>query len=226
MAAPLTVPRRYQVGFAKIRDLDDTSAHELLTALQKLPSTVDPASLSSAIATAVNTIAASDIEEIVPAILQIYSIREVSEESVPEVAEGIARGMEEVVSRRLKSSEEQRDSFQARLAELLSINSLSVIVRAGGLFFENEHSLRQTRIITDIRPVFEQEHRQAPPKGAVIVHTLKVSYWADGEAKDFFVALDSGDIRKLLEQLEWADSKAESLKAVLDAAQVPYIDAE
>lgn len=226
MATTMTVPRRYQGGFAKVRDLPDGSIQELLAALQKIPpSTVNAASLASAVAEMTDTIAASDIEEIVPVLLHLHSIREVSRLPIPDVAEGIARGMEEVASRQ-RSSEEDREPFQARLVELLGVDSLSVVARAGGLFFENEHSLRQTRIVTDIRPVFEQDHRQAPPRGAVIVHTLRISYWADNEAKDFFVALDANDVRELLEQLEWANTKAESLKSILDAAQVPYIGGE
>jgi len=86
--------------------------------------------------------------------------------------------------------------------------------------------LREVRILTDVRPVFEPSAPEAAPAGAVIVHTLKISYRGDNSAKDFFVALDSEDVRQLTEQLERARSKAESLKSVLKAAEVPYIDAE
>lgn len=95
------------------------------------------------------------------------------------------------------------------------------------MLFEHEHSFRQARIFTDIRPVFEPgQPADAPPQGGTIVHTLKISYYADNEPKDFFIALDTSDTRALRDQLERADMKAQSLKAVLAAAKVRYIDAE
>jgi hypothetical protein len=224
MAMPLRVPREHEGGFAKIRDLDDESAQELLAALQKLPATINPDSLISAVAAAMaDTIAASDVEEMVPALLFLYSARDATGASASDIAEGIARGMERVVSRELRSSPEYREPFQARLVELLSADSPSVIARAGNLSMENEHTLRYTRVITDIRPVFEQEDPKATPRAAAIIHTLKISYSADNQTKNFFVMLDDNDISELLEQLERANSKAESLRAILRAAQVPII---
>lgn len=228
MATALTAPKRHQRGLAKIRDLDEGSIQELLGALHKVPPTVNPNSLTSAVAAMVAAIEVSDIEDIVPALLFLYSIKDDPQFSTSEVAEGMALGMEEISSQELRSSAgtNERHFFQDRLLELLNIDALSAVARAGGLMLENEHSLRQARIITDVRPIFGPEKPQAHPEGAVIVHTLKISYWADNEVKNFFVALDTNDVRELSEQLERANSKAESLRAVLDAADVSYIGAE
>src|SRR5215210_3823930 len=97
------------------------------------------------------------------------------------------------------------------LAELLDVDKFMVIARAGNLSLENEHSLTDTRVITDIRPVFEEENPKASPRGAVIVHTLKIRYRANNEVREFFVTLDDNDVSELSEQLERASSKAESL---------------
>lgn len=226
MAAALTVPKQYQNGYAKIRDLDDESFRELLAALQKIPSTISFTSLASAVAAMVDTIAVSDVEEIVPAASFLHTLEDGLELSVSEVAERIARGMEEIAPEKLKSPPDRNDAFQARLLEILKLDSLSITARAGGLSIENERSLSEARIITDIRPIFERKNPQAPPAGAVIIHTLKISYRDDNQRRSFFVTLDNDGILELSEQLERASSKAESLKSVLKAAQVPYIDAE
>lgn len=226
MATSLRVPRQYEGGFAKIRDLDDGPTQELLAALQNLPRNINPESLRSATAEMVDTIAASDVREMVSALIFLYSLRDASESSVSDVAEGIACGMEKIPSGELKSLPEQRDPFQARLAELLSVDRFIVIARAGNLSLENERSLSETRVITDIRPIFEQENPKARPRGAVIVHTLKISYRADNEIRQFFVTLDDNDVSELSEQLERAGSKSESLRSVLGDAQVPYISVE
>lgn len=226
MVTPLRVPRRYERGIAKIRDLSDESAQELLSALRKTPPTYNQDSLSSAVAKMVDTIAASDAEEIVPALLSLYSHRDYSQLSVSEVAQGIAQDMEEREAGLLALPAEDRAEFEERLVQLLSIEPLGVTVRAGMLSLENEHTLRETRVLTDIRPVFDPGDSEPALTSAVIVHTLKLSYRDDNSPKDFFVALDTEDVRVLIEQLERAKSKAESLKSVLKTAEVPYIDAE
>lgn len=226
MAILLRVPEQYEEGIAKIRDLSDESTRELLAALQDPPSTFNEFSLSSAVAQKVDTIAASDVEEIVPALLSLYSYRDYSQSAISEVAEGIAQAMSESASEQLKISSGDFDLFTGRLVELLSVEPLNVAVRAGMLSLENEHSLQDARVLTDLRPIFEPENPEKPPKGAVILHTLKISYRGDNRIKNFFVTLDTEDMRMLLEQLERANLKAQSLKSILKAAQVPHIDAK
>lgn len=228
VAMPLTIPRRYQSGIALIRDLDLESFQGLLTAFRKVPSTISFASLSSAVAAMVDTIAVSEVEEVVPAALFLHSLKEGSDLSSPEIAERVALGMEEAAFKQLRSLPEHRDDFQARLLEVLNIaDPLGVIAKAGTLSVEHEHSLTESRILTDIRPVFEQDDPQAPPTGAMIIHTLKIGYRTDNnELKEFFVALDADDVRELSEQIARANAKAESLKSVLKRADVRHIDAE
>ena len=226
MATPLRVPKRYEGGLAKIRDLSDESTQELMSALPKSPTTINQDSLSSAVASMVDTIAASDVEEMIPALLALYALKNASQLAITDVAEGVARWMEESASDALKSSPEERGAFESRLVELLGVDSLSVLARAGGLLLENEHTLLRARIVTDIRPVFEPNSPEAPPEGAVIVHMLKITYLDDNETREFFVALDTNDVSELSKQLERANLKAESLKSILAGTDVRYMDAK
>lgn len=226
MAIRLQIPREYEEGLAKLGRLSDESAQELLAALQEVPATVNPSSLSSAVAAKVDTVAANDVEEMVPALLSLYTHRDYFQAAISDVAEGIAQALEENESERFRISPDERAEFESRLADFLNVNRLDETARAGRLLLENEHSLREARVVTDIRPIFEPENPEAPPKGALLVHTLKISYLGDNRTKNFFVALDTNDVRELLEQLQRADAKAESLKSVLKAAGVSYIDAK
>ena len=201
------------------------SIRELLAALREVPDTYNESALSSAVAGRVDTIAASDVEEMVPALLSLYSYRDYRQAAISDVVEGIAQAMEESRSDQLRLSPEHRPDFENLLARLLDVEPINVRVRAGALAFENEHTLQEARVLTDIRSVFEPENPDAKPKGAVIVHTLKIGYRSDNESKEFFIALDTDDVRELIEQLERANAKAESLKwSVLKAAQVPLMD--
>jgi hypothetical protein len=226
MAMPLRIPKQHEKGLARIRDLSSESAQELVSALPKMPATINQDSLSSAVASMVDTIAASDVEEMVPALLTLYALKNALQSSVADVAESTARWMEESAADNLRSSPEYRDAFELRLADLLSVDQLNTTARAGGLLFENEHSLVRARIVTDIRPVFEPNNPKATPKGAVIVHTLKISYLDDNETKEFFVALDTNDVDELSKQLERANLKAESLESILAGTEMRYMDAK
>lgn len=225
MAFSLSIPRQYEEALTKVGRLSEESTQELLAALRKTPNTISPSSLSSAVAAQVDTIAASDVEEIVPALLSLYSLRAHSEAAISDIVGGVVQAMGEGGLEGLGPPPEERTRFEDRLAELLSVSQLNETARAGRLLLENEHSFQETRVVTDIRPVFDLENPEAPPKGALIVHMLKIVYRTDNNTtKDFFVALDTKDVRVLLEQLERANAKAESLKPVLKAAGMDYID--
>lgn len=224
--ANLKIPKRYEEALAKIRQLDDESVQELLAALQKVPNTINTNSLSLAVAEQVDTIAASDVEEVVSALIFFYSYRNHFEAGSTDAARDIVKALEENNSGESKLSSEELATFEDRLARLLDVSRFHDTARAGELLLENEHSLLEARIVTDLRPVFEHDHPEAVPKGALVVHMLKIVFRADDTNKKFFVALDTNDVRELMEQLERADAKAESLKAVLGAAGVSYIDAK
>jgi hypothetical protein len=78
--------------------------------------------------------------------------------------------------------------------------------------------------MTDIRSVFGQP--EDLPLAAGIVHTLKITYHVDDGMKDFYVALDDGDVRTLRELLDRAELKFASLQALLDRAKVPLLESE
>lgn len=226
MANLKKVPERYEEALAKIRRLDDESIQELLAALQKVPNTINTNSLSLAVAEQVDTIAASDVEEVVSALIFFYSYRNHFGAGSTDAARDIVRALEENDSGESKLSPEELATFEDRLARLLDVGRFHDTARAGELLLENEHSLLEARIVTDLRPVFERDHPEAVPKGALVVHMLKIVFRADNTTKNFFVALDTNDVRELMEQLERADAKAESLKAILGGAGVSYIDAK
>lgn len=226
MATPLRVPRQFEVGFARIRDLGDEATHNLVEALRKAPYTYNEYTLASVVADGVDTIAATDVQEIVFALLSLYSYRDYSAATISDVAQGIAQAMEEGESGKLTLPPEERPNFESRLNELLGIDSLDIKVRAGRLSLENEHTFQEARVLTDIRPVFEPQDPRAKPEGAIVLHTLKISYLSEGEVKDFFVTLDAYAANSLLGQLERANSKAESLGEVLEATHLRYIDSE
>jgi hypothetical protein len=82
------------------------------------------------------------------------------------------------------------------------------------------------RILSDLRPVFQE-----PPTAAsasVIIHNLQIGFHdsGTGDHKEFYVALDAGDLDILKKIIVRAEQKTASLKAILAKANVPYLEPE
>jgi len=103
-------------------------------------------------------------------------------------------------------------------------SSLGTTSKALDVMTEHERILCGARVITDVRSVFADPAEK--PTAAVIVHMLKISYHQNREHKDFYVALDSSDVRKLKEILQRAELKAKSLSAVLAGTGISILDAQ
>jgi hypothetical protein len=56
--------------------------------------------------------------------------------------------------------------------------------------------------------------------GAVVVHSLKIVFHDAGSHSEIYLALDSADIAKLKAVLERAETKAASLKSLLEDKQI------
>lgn len=222
------IPRQFQDGFIKVRDVSDEALRELLSALDTAPLLMNTDALSERLASKVKAISRGDIIDILASLLSVYSLREEFDLSTSEVAEHIALAMEEGGQERLRfADEEQRDQFGRHLVALLSSGSLDLIGKASELTLEQERFMREARIITDIRPIFGNDPANRP-NGAVIVHTLKLAYWDESnEFRDFYIAMDAVDVRNLRSLLERAEAKAASLRSILDEkAGVPVVDVE
>jgi hypothetical protein len=217
------IPREYRSGFAKIIELSSELFQELLTAIEEEPPALYYTEFSARVARRASDISSNDVRDIVETLVSLHGVRASWNLKMPDLIEIVSEAAER--DEELKLSDEKRGSFEERLALLLGVNSLDATSKALDVLLEQEHTLHDVRIMTDVRPIFGQDTRK-PPIGTVIVHMLKLSYHDESEeVKEFYVALDTGDTGVLSAELERADQKAESLKRMLEATGVPYIDA-
>ena len=79
----------------------------------------------------------------------------------------------------------------------------------------NETSSVGTRLITDLRPVFDDEAEKIVRMSASFV--LSIDFYASGHYHSMDLALDLADVSKLGEQCTRAQKKAETIKRELGA---------
>jgi hypothetical protein len=221
----LIIPEEYELGFAKLIALDDSVMEQLLEALSEAPMVLRPTSLASKLTERLSgSIEGDDMEDIVQALVSLYYIGEDFEHK-EQFAEEIVEAIEDSDSEILNLPKEDRDRFKQQLIKFLDIDSLRIASKAVFLLHEYERVFCDARVMTDIRPIFGSSPDE-PPKAALIIHTLKLNYHDATGLKEFYVAMDSDEMDELMYVLDRADSKAKSLRAVLDAAKLSRVDAD
>src|SRR5262249_9184415 len=120
----------------------------------------------------------------------------------------------------LSLTDEEKPAFEMRLERLLKIPVVATSAKVQRLRFEYPNVFRDAKIITDMRPIFEQPENR--PVGCALSHTLKLTYHdRAGEHKDIYLALDGMDLEILKKAIKRAEMKATTLKSFLEVAGLP-----
>jgi hypothetical protein len=120
-------------------------------------------------------------------------------------------------------SEEGEAHLRDALVKLLSTKQLDVAAKAVGVLNDNQRSFIVARVLSDIRPVFQDDVVKGPA-AAVLVHSLKVEFLESGRPKEFFVTLDGQDLRSLLKIVQRALEKDHQLQKLLAKLNIPYLE--
>lgn len=162
-------------------------------------------------------VAQADLDQIITAVTSLYVVR-ASSEDVP-----LDRFVNDVFEA-MKSFDRvfATDDRKHRLGAILSIEPLMIAAKAITILTDHERTFHTARILTDIRYAFRSDPEQKP-YGAVIVHTLKLSYHQEGEHKQFFMALETEDLARLKTVAERAQQKEKAIRRDLEATGITYL---
>ncbi len=101
------------------------------------------------------------------------------------------------------------------LKSLLQCEKIHVAIKAQGLAYDYANLYRSAKIMTDIRPVFDASAEQI--FGSIVSFTLRLDFDSRDGDHNLSVAMDQGDVKKLMEECERALRKAQTAKSyVLD----------
>jgi Sec-independent protein translocase protein TatA len=116
------------------------------------------------------------------------------------------------------------DACRPLLEQLLRLPTVVATAKALDLSYDFARLCMATRILTDIRPVFDEENgRKTDIIGTTITQTLRIDYNSPaGSHQTISFALDLGDIRQLRSACEEAIAKAEKARQLIeDGCQMP-----
>lgn len=106
----------------------------------------------------------------------------------------------------------ERDVLAERLRVIISTPAVRTIAGVEDLVGETDRLYRSARVILDARPVYEDVEGLPEVREVVVLHSLRLKYWEDGEERVFTVVLRDEDVRGLKNELRRTELKAESLE--------------
>jgi hypothetical protein len=125
----------------------------------------------------------------------------------------------------IRQAVEQTDADEAsavrlteRLEGLLAGKALQLHARAWSLLYEEERATVGLRLVTDIRPIFNDAGDVAD--NFIIVNHLHVRYQEDQQLRNIFFALDDEDIETLSSLADRAKRKMDFLKRLIIVERV------
>lgn len=205
------IPERYEEGFKKISSIDEELFKDVIEGLSSSPLVSSLGELSENIAKQ-KKINDNDISEIFYSAGSLTPFIE-TEENLDEISEDVSTiAIEEQII-----DERNKKKFKTRLNLLLRSKQLFYASKVNGLLTEYGNVFLQSRVVTDIRPVFGINPNDVPEAG-IIIHNLHIHYQDDSEGahKDLYIALDSTDIKNLKATLIRAEAKENSLQILYD----------
>jgi hypothetical protein len=205
------VPLRHRGALIQLAGLDQTNTEKAARIIEGMP---DPMSLDEAAAALRKVGGLEDTVDLVASLISLEDVRSTQDWALADVAEAAAKSPE------LDLPEEKQAGFAALLVRLLDGTAMSRAAKAASLRGAHPRSLYSSRVITDLRPVFDEEAIDRPT-GAVILHQLELVVYTPQGYDDLFIGLDDTDLRKLRSDIDRALEKSRQLQRLVVGTGVP-----
>lgn len=221
----ITIPEGAYPAIQKLAHLGAEEFDSFLNALARAKPAATPSLFEQHVAEHAPQINSSTIRLIVSELFSMSSAFEELTLSNEEMAQSIAEAAFDEQTEEFPITEADRNILTDRLAKLFLLKpSLGLTSKALGLLTDAEHLFYAARILTDVRPIFNEEGETV--EAAVILHNLVLHYGENDDHKDFCITLDTNDIKTLREVLDRADNKAKALESLMKRSGMSYLGLE
>jgi hypothetical protein len=210
---------------ARLRDLSEAEFNALKKGLEEASPFAGSSGLTAQ-ASSGSGLEKESVQAIVLVVLSLYAQLKFHGWTIGDLATGVSSS--EDLPLAADEGPEEVD-MAARLADrlkvLLGLQSVVTTARALDLLTENEHLFHSARVLTDIRPVFSDDPKEAP-KGALVTETLKVEYFDEGTINSLYLALSRAELQNLRDTVDRALAKSDTVHDLLEQIGLSHFDAE
>jgi hypothetical protein len=216
--AAFGIPPLYREPLTRLAGLPGKDAETLVRAIGALARYSPPSKIEEATASVLGEGATPSEKRLA---LPLLALRGQLRQMTPAA---IAEHLSE--SNDLDLDESERENLRSRAAAILETDVFATTGVATDIQTQNERNYQSARIVTDVRPVFQDDLAKAPD-GAVIVETLQIQTWSRNGGSDLiFVSMDEEDLRQLQSIVQRALDKTATLKTFLVEKDLAYFELE
>lgn len=206
----LYVPPRHRAALNALATMDEQGWTDLLSQLRVAPEPWD----SDRAEESISVTGLDHPGALVDALFSLEGVRAAHSWRRQELASAVAAAKE------LEVSPRERPQFASRLLEIMTIGPILRAAKASDLIESHPCVLHTGRVITDVRPVFDDEV-QAAPVGSVIMQQLELTVIEAGQEKSIFISATDAGLERLQSQIERALQKSAVMRDFLANAEIP-----
>lgn len=211
---PWQFPKNDLLAILTINDISDTSVTELSSVLAAAQVKHDIEEMTDKIAENISTIPYDDLSSIMRILDMFYYIREMNNVDLSIFIDDIIEGVQYSSYDDINLEKLEASSLKTKLEKLLNIRPLKLISKATIIQRDGERLYCESKILSDIRPVFDDDV-SVVPSGAVITHTLKITYHLGRDRQEFHVVLNAEELASLHEVIARAQMKEKTLQVLM-----------
>jgi hypothetical protein len=202
-------PEAYEDLAAVAQHSDELAAVSKVVA--RLHVTADVASVVPHIAKELST-TEPDARSILYGLLNLHYLRADLDVTGKELIEILTKNLERGAPEAWKDQnlETWHRGVSAMVASLAPNDALAILQKARQLEYTHQNVLRRARILTDVRPVFDDDADRV--LNGIISHVLVLEYVEGRQVKRLHLALDTNDVSDLKKQCERAEVKEATAK--------------
>jgi hypothetical protein len=212
-----TIPERYIEGFKALIALSDEAFETIKVGLSNAPYSSSIEILSETLNNLDDEINILEIFESIGSLMSFLDDRELVNDVIQSI---LTVSLDEELI-----NEDQASQFGKRIEYLLNNRQLYLASKSEDLIFNYSNKYFSSRIVSDIRPVFNMDISE-DPSACLIIHNLNIHYQSQDEPfhKDILVSLNSDDLNELIKVLERAQKKDLSIKKMISKNGMKIIE--
>jgi len=222
MAILNNIPEGQYEGFENLLLIEESTFKDIMDGLSLVQFVSSPIKLAETVSKIKSLPEQDDIQSIFYSVGGLIFFLEKNfnvEQIVEDVCSIIER--EDIIE---DFTEGQKLILSNRLNLLLKSEQLYYAAKSIGLKAEYNNVFIQSRIVTDIRPIFSLNIDETP-KAGMVIHNLHIHYRGEEIMhKDIYFALDSDDIAALKELILRAEKKEISLKGIFEKSKTVNLE--
>jgi hypothetical protein len=206
--ANIVIPEAVLPGFVQISKLSKKQIEGFITFLKEIPVGTKMKDVNDFLQSSLNIKASKSIVE---TLISFSELLEPSDVNFEELTNDLTSAFKSLITDE-EITAPQVESLKSNLLQIFqNSKNLKLTLKAFKLAHEDDFVYLESRIITDIRLVFN-DNLVETKRSALIIHRLHIGFRENKDFSELFLTLNSSDLRELKEDIERALKKEELIK--------------